>query len=202
MTGTFRPGLRLSCLALLVALPLSACAAGYQAETSRVRTTLTSVSGAKGDLTLRNMFVVGPARAGGAVGFYAAIFNGGPATDHLVSISSSDTVRGILPANTAIPGGGSLFYNLGDRDVPVLTGLKNDLLVGQEVNVTMTFALAGELTVTVPVENSDGMPAPALLATPTPNPTPSRSVNPSPSGSASPSVKRPTAGPTSSPAAP
>ena len=60
MTATSRPGRRIACVALLAAIPLTACAAGYQAETSRERTTLTSVAAAKGDLTLRNIFFVGP----------------------------------------------------------------------------------------------------------------------------------------------
>ena len=83
MTATSRPGRRIACVALLAAIPLTACAAGYQAETSRERTTLTSVSAAKGNLTLRNIFFVGPASSGDNMPLYLAIFNGGTSSDKL-----------------------------------------------------------------------------------------------------------------------
>jgi len=50
----------------------------------RERTTLTSVSGTKGDLTLRNVFFVGPAASGGSLPLYFAAFNGGNAADKLL----------------------------------------------------------------------------------------------------------------------
>src|SRR6185312_6585705 len=120
VTATSRPGRRIACVALLAAIPLTACAAGYQAETSRERTTLTSVSAAKGNLTLRNIFFVGPASSGDNLPLYMSIFNGGTADDKLLGISSSSTSDGFVPSNDAIPGGGKLVYNEGDGDVPQL----------------------------------------------------------------------------------
>ena len=99
MTATSRPGRRIACVALLAAIPLTACAAGYQAETSRERTTLTSVSAAKGDLTLRNIFLVGPTSPGENMPLYMAIFNGGTSSDKLMSISSVAS-GGFIPSNS------------------------------------------------------------------------------------------------------
>ncbi|MCW2548150.1 MAG: hypothetical protein JWN96_2610 [Mycobacterium sp.] len=179
MTATFRTGRRLACVAVLVALPLTACAAGYQAETSRERTTLTSVSGVKGNLTLRNVFFVGPADAGGSLPLYFATFNGGTTDDRLLSISSPSASGATVPTSTTIAGGGSLFYNAGDAFVPELTGLKNKVLVGQSVTVTLSFAQAGDLTLQVPIESS-------TLPGPSPAPSESASATASPSATAAP----------------
>ncbi len=179
MTATSRPGRRIACVALLAAIPLSACAAGYQAETSRERTTLTSVSGAKGNLTLRNIFFVGPASSGDNLPLYLAVFNGGTSTDKLLSISSSTFSSGFVPSDSSITGNGQLFYNEGDGNVPQLIGAKSQVRVGQTVTVTLNFQQAGELTLAVPIEKAtDG------LAGPSPTPTPSASASASPSASA------------------
>jgi copper(I)-binding protein len=183
VTATSRPGRRIACVALLAAIPLTACAAGYQAETSRERTTLTSVSAAKGNLTLRNIFFVGPASSGENMPLYLAIFNGGTSSDKLMSISSSSFSGGFVPSDTSIQGNGQKYYNEGDGDVPQLIGAKNLVRVGQTVNVTLNFQQAGELTITVPVEAAtNGLPGPS--PTPTPSPTESASASPSASPSA------------------
>jgi copper(I)-binding protein len=152
VTGTFRPGRRLACLVVLAALPLTACAAGYQAETSRERTSLTSVSSAIGDLTLTNMFFWGPVQQGGRIPLYLSIFNAVGRTDQLVAISSPGASGGIVPTNNTIPAGGTLVFNRGNPDAPKLTGLKRNALVAQTITVTLTFARAGVLVVQVPVE--------------------------------------------------
>jgi copper(I)-binding protein len=182
VTATFRTGRRLACVAVLVALPLTACAAGYQAETSRERTTLTSVSGVKGNLTLRNVFFVGPADAGGSLPLYFAAFNGGTSNDQLLSISSPSASGATVPTTRAILGGDSLFYNAGDASVPELTGLKNKVLVAQAVTVTLSFAQAGELTLQVPIEASQ-LPGPSPVPS---SPAESASATVSPSATATP----------------
>ncbi len=173
MTATSRPGRRIACVALLAAISLTACAAGYQAETSRERTTLTSVTAAKGVLSLRNIFFVGPASSGDNLPLYLAIFNGGTTGDKLLSISSPSTSGGYVPSNNAISANGQIFYNEGDGSVPELVGAKSLLRVGQTVEVTLTFAQAGELTIAVPIEAATpGLPGPS------PTPTPSSSATP------------------------
>lgn len=188
MTATSRPGRRIACVALLAAIPLTACAAGYQAETSRERTTLTSVSAAKGDLTLRNIFFVGPTSSGEDMPLYLAVFNGGTSTDKLLSISSPNFSSGFVPSNNSVPGNGQLFYNEGDGNVPQLIGAKNLVRVGQTVNVTLNFQQAGELTIAVPIQNAtSGLAGPSPTPTPSESASPSSSISPSSSASASPS---------------
>jgi copper(I)-binding protein len=190
VTATFRTGRRLACVAVLAALPLTACAAGYQAETSRERTTLTSVSAVKGNLTIRNMFFVGPADAGASLPLYFATFNGGNSDDKLVNVTSGVATGSTAPEKIDITGGSSLYYNAGDGSVPQLTGLKNKVLVGQTITVTLSFEQAGDVTVKVPVESSTlAPPSPLPSATPKPSATPSASSSASatevPSASAS-----------------
>jgi copper(I)-binding protein len=184
VTATFRTGRRLACVAVLAALPLTACAAGYQAETSRERTTLTSVSAVKGNLTIRNMFFVGPAAAGDSLPLYFATFNGGNSADKLVNVASSVATGSSAPEKTDVTGGGSLFYNAGDGSVPQLTGLKNKVLVGQTITVTLSFAQAGDVTVKVPVESST-LAAPSPLPSESATPTASATSTVSPSAVAS-----------------
>ncbi len=190
MTGTFRPGRRLACVALLAAVPLSACAAGYQAETSRERTTLTSISAAKGQLTFRNVYFVGPAAPGGSLPLYFAVFNGGTADDRLVSVTSTEASGSAVPAADTVTGGGQRFYNEGDADVVQLTGLKQKVLVGQTVSVTLVFAQTGEVALTVPVEaaqsDAQGNPLPGPSPLPSPSPSASAGASASPSASATP----------------
>jgi copper(I)-binding protein len=189
VTATSRPGRRIACVALLAAIPLTACAAGYQAETSRERTTLTSVSAAKGNLTLRNIFFVGPASSGENMPLYLAIFNGGTSSDTLMSISSSSFSSGFVPSNKTIQASGQKYYNEGDGDVPQLIGAKSQVRVGQTVNVTLNFQQAGELTIAVPVEAAtNGLPGPSPTPTPSPTDSASPSASPSAETSASPSV--------------
>ena len=176
MTATSRPGRRIACVALLAAIPLTACAAGYQAETSRERTTLTSVASAKGPLTLRNIFFVGPASAGDDLPLYLAIFNGGTTDDKLLSVSSPVSSGGFVPTDSTISAAGQTFYNEGDGSVPELTGMKGLVRVGQTVNVTLNFQQAGELTIAVPVQAAmDGLSGPSPIPTPTPTATSSTS---------------------------
>ncbi len=202
MTATFRPSRgigrssrRLACVALLAALPLTACAAGYQAETSRERVTLTSVTGAIGHLTLRNIFLVGPTDSGGDVPLYMAIFNGGVDTDTLLSISSADATGAYVPAGaTTIDPLGSRYYNDGDAAVPQLTGLKRNLLVGQTVSLKLVFQSAGELDITVPViaketdEAGSSLPTPSAVPSATATPAASATVTPSAAASSDPSA--------------
>lgn len=186
MTATSRPGRRIACVAVLAAVPLSACAAGYQAETSRERTTLNSVGAAKGPLTLRNIFLVGPGTSGDNLPLYLAIFNGGTVRDKLLSVSSPSSSGGFVPANSTIAPDGQLFFNEGDGSVPELIRLKGLVRVAQTVQVTLRFAAAGELTITIPVDAATPeLPGPSPILSPsTPTPTPVASVSPTASASA------------------
>jgi hypothetical protein len=172
-------------VAVLALLPLTGCAAGVRAETSRERPTVDGIGGAIGTLTIRNAYVGGPAANGGSAPLLLSVFNDGNEPDRLVSVSSPDASSITLPADTSLaPGGQQLFYTA-DR-TPRLTGLTAPVQLGAIVPVVLTFERAGELRMSLPVS-----PATADLLQASASATPSSSApgtGPSAGASASPSA--------------
>ena len=143
--------------AIAVLLPaLAGCEAGLNAPTLEFHPASSGVSTTVNGITLDNLFVLGaPAGSalppGGRAGAFLAIEseNG----DRLVSVSAPGTASAVkltggpvdLPAQTLVDLGGP---------VPkvVLTGLVNPLSGGETVQLTLTFAQAGAVTLGVPVE--------------------------------------------------
>ncbi|MGF7236870.1 MAG: hypothetical protein ACQSGP_18190 [Frankia sp.] len=169
----------------LAAVALSGCAAGTDALTSQARTTTDSVSGALGTISLRNIYIAGPATKGGSVQIVSAFFNGGAEDDSIIGISSPVATSGVVPAKNVIAAGGGTIY-IANGSAPSLTGLKQDLLLGATVPVTFTFAKAGSVTISAPVET----PGPGASAPATESGTPSASASATPSA-ASPSASPP-----------
>ncbi|WP_250285422.1 MULTISPECIES: hypothetical protein [unclassified Frankia] len=141
---------------------LSACAAGSDALTSQARTTTNTVSGAVGTISLRNVYVAGPAARGADAQVVSAFFNGGTQEDQIIQVSSDAANGGVAPASAVLKPGGGVIY-IANGSAPTLTGLNRELLVGQAVPVTFTFAKAGSVTLNVPVEPA----APGASAQPT-----------------------------------
>jgi copper(I)-binding protein len=160
-----RPAATLSLLAgpLAVAMALSGCAAGTDAVTTNARTSTNAVSGAIGTISIRNVYVVGPATSGGSAQVISAFFNGGVENDTLTGVSSPVAGSGQPPTNDVLTAGGGNIY-LAGGGAPTLAGLKQNLLIGQAVPVTFTFAKAGSVTLDAPVES----PAPGASVSPSP----------------------------------
>ncbi|MCK9904050.1 hypothetical protein CC117_07380 [Parafrankia colletiae] len=148
-----------SVAAAIVTATLSGCASGTDAVTNSARTTTNSVSGSVGSVTLRNVYVAGPADEGGTAQIISAVFNGGAEEDSLITVSSPAASGGQAPSPSIIrPGGGNIY--IANGSAPTLTGLTEDLMVGAEIPVTFTFAKSGSLTLDVPIEP----PAPGASA--------------------------------------
>ncbi|WP_131749105.1 copper chaperone PCu(A)C [Frankia sp. Cppng1_Ct_nod] len=164
-----RPDARTATVSLFAAasligtVALSSCAAGTDAVTSQTRTTTNTVSGAIGTISLRNLYVAGPATSGGKAQVISAFFNGGTQDDQIIQVASPVASGGQAPVKAVLRPGGSNIY-IADGNAPTLTGLNRDLLVGQAVPVTFTFAKAGSITLSIPVEP----PAPGASASPQP----------------------------------
>lgn len=145
---------------------LASCAAGNDAVTNLARTTTNSVAGAVGSITLRNVYLAGPVSKGDSAQVVSAIFNAGTEPDSIVGISSPLAASGQVPAQATLsPGAGQIYIVNGSA--PTLVGIKQDLLVGSQLPITFTFAKAGSVTLTVPVEE----PAPGASAAPSVTPT-------------------------------
>ncbi|WP_322767269.1 hypothetical protein, partial [Frankia sp. Cr1] len=185
-----RPGVRtataslFASASLIATITLSSCAAGNDAVTAQTRTTTNSAAGAVGTISLRNVYVAGPATSGGKAQIISAFFNGGTQDDEIIGVASPAADGGQTPKSAVLEAGGRNLY-IADGNAPVLTGLNRDLAVGQAIPVTFTFAKAGSVTLAVPVEP----PAPGASADPATSGStpPGQQVNATATSSATPS---------------
>jgi len=191
--------------ALAVLAPaLAGCEAGYNAPTLEYHQAAFGAYASKNGVSISNAFVLGPSPsgpevAGGRAGVFLAITsqNG----DKLVSASAPGTATSvkILGGPVSVPAVGSADLT-GPVPRVVLNGLANPLQGGTLVKLNLTFAEAGTIAMTVPVQ-----PKAYEYATFSPPPTPSpaatkKKANPSASASASGSASPgATASPTATP---
>jgi len=191
--------------ALAVLAPaLAGCEAGYNAPTLEYHQAAFGAYASKNGVSISNAFVLGPSPsgpevAGGRAGVFLAITsqNG----DKLVSASAPDTASSvqILGGPVSVPAVGSANLT-GPVPRVVMTGLANPLQGGELVKLNLTFAEAGKIAMTVPVQ-----PKAYEWATFSPPATPSptatkKKANPSASASASGSASPgATASPTATP---
>ncbi|WP_163549058.1 hypothetical protein [Candidatus Frankia nodulisporulans] len=180
---------------VLGAASLTSCAAGTDALTNYARTTTNSASGAVGGISLRNVYLAGPADQGGSAPIVSAFFNASDASDTLVSVSSPAAVSGRVSTPAEIPAGGGRVF-IADGSAPSLAGFTRNLLIGSQLPITFTFAKAGSITLDVPVEpaapgaGTEGESAAGGETTATPtSPASAASAAPgAPAGSATPSA--------------
>jgi copper(I)-binding protein len=194
--------------ALAVLAPaLVGCEAGFNAPTLEFHPAAFGAYASKNGVSISNAFVLGPSPsgpevAGGRAGVFLAITaqNG----DKLVSASAPGTASAvqIIGGSVRVPAAASVTLT-GPVPRVVLTGLASPLRGGELVTLTLTFAKAGTIAMTVPVQ-----PKAYEYATFSPpatsSPTATRkkaeanpSASASASGSASPgSTASPTATPT------
>lgn len=190
-----RPGNRVLgiSIAAAAALVTSACAAGQQAATANVRTTLEGINGDVGAIHVRGLLIEAPSGVqlsypvGGDAEVKAVLVNVGNSTDRLVSITSpavSDwgtfantaDAEAVLTANASatststspsasatpspqpnrsvpIPAGGRVSWGTPESTGSlVIFGFSKPVYPGTTVSLTLRFANAGSLTLSVPVE--------------------------------------------------
>jgi copper(I)-binding protein len=193
--------------ALAVLAPaLAGCEAGFNAPTLEYHPAAFGAYATKNGVSISNAFVLGPSPsgpevAGGRAGLFLAIT--AQDGDKLVSASAPGTASAvqILGGSVRLPAAAPVTLT-GPVPRVVLTGLASPLEAGALVTLDLTFAEAGTITMTVPVQ-----PKAYEYATFSPPPTPSPAAtkkkakaNPlasaSASGSASPGS---TASPTATP---
>jgi copper(I)-binding protein len=143
--------------ALAVLAPaLAGCEAGYNAPTLEYHQAAFGAYASKNGVSISNAFVLGPSPsgpevAGGRAGVFLAIAsqNG----DKLVSASAPGTATSvqILGGPVSVPAVGSADLT-GPVPRVVLNGLANPLQGGTLVKLNLTFAEAGTIAMTVPVQ--------------------------------------------------
>ncbi len=179
--------------AIAVLMPaLAGCEAGFNAPTLTFHPAANGATTMVNGITIDNAFVLGPGLnselpAGGRAGVFLALEaqNG----DRLVSISAPGAASSVKVAGGSVDLPQQALVDL-SGPVPkiVLTGLSTPLSGGQTVQLILSFASAGLVTLDVPVE-----PRAYYYATysPPPDPKPTPSVKPkaharpTPSGSVS-----------------
>jgi len=141
--------LLLGAVAVLVPA-LAGCEAGFNAPTQTFHPANFGVDAAQNGVTIDNAFVLQSAPGSSQAGAFFALSaaNG----DRL------DSVSAIGAASVQLPGGSvdlpaQALVNLGGPEPQaVITGLASPLTGGQTVTLTFSFAQAGQITLTVPVE--------------------------------------------------
>jgi copper(I)-binding protein len=195
--------------ALAVLAPaLAGCEAGFNAPTLDYHQAAFGAYAMKNGVSISNAFVLGPSPsgpevAGGRAGVFLAITS--QDGDKLVSASAPDTASAvqILGGTVSVPAAVPVTLT-GPVPRVVLTGLANPLQGGDLVKLNLTFAEAGTIAMTVPVQPKAYEYA-TFSPPATPSPTATKKgktkakppIGASASGSASPgSTASPTATPT------
>jgi copper(I)-binding protein len=192
----WKRGILLGALAVL-APALAGCEAGYNAPTLEYHPAAFGAYAMKNGVSISNAFVLGPplngpAVAGDRVGVFLSIT--AQDGDKLVSASAPGTASAVQIAGGSVRVPAAVPVDLtGPVPQMVLAGLANPLQGGDLVKLNLTFAEAGTIAMTVPVEprayeyaTYSPPPSPSPTAKPKPSSTVAR---PGPSGSASASVK-------------
>lgn len=199
-------------LALMIPA-IAGCEAGNGAPTLQFHAASFGQQTVFNGIRITNVFVLGgPAGAtvpsGSSAGLFASFYNGGAASDTLVSAAAPGTAKTVsLPGGSvSLPIDAAPVNLTGPQPEVVLQHLSTPLRSGSNVTVTFTFAQSGTVTMTVPVEaqayqwatfspptasasaTGSGAASPSTSASPTaPNAaTPASSASPSTSGSATP----------------
>jgi copper(I)-binding protein len=190
--------------ALAVLAPtLAGCEAGFNAPTLDYHQAAFGAYAMKNGVSISNAFVLGPSPsgpevAGGRAGVFLAITS--QDGDKLVSASAPDTASAvqILGGTVSVPAAVPVTLT-GPVPRVVLTGLANPLQGGDLVKLNLTFAEAGTIAMTVPVQPKAYEYA-TFSPPPTPSPAATKKANPSASASASGSASPgSTASPTATP---
>jgi len=185
--------------AVALLLPaLAGCEAGLNAPTLEFHQASNGTTIVQNNIRIDNAFVLGPQlggslSAGGQAGAFLSLVaqNG----DRLLSVSApggASAVRLIGGPVTLPPG--NLVDLSGPRPRLVLTGLTSPLNGGETIQMSFTFAVAGTITLPVPVEPDTyyyrtyfppAIPNPSASARPKPSSVVSPRVSPGASGTAS-----------------
>jgi copper(I)-binding protein len=192
--------------AIAVLVPaLAGCEAGFNAPTLEFHPASNGISVIDNGITIDNAFVLGPELngtlpVGGRAGVFVALAaqNG----DRLESVSAPGTASSVKITGTTVNLPAQSLVNLGGPAPQiVLTGLTKPLTGGETIELVLTFATVGAVTLNVPVEPrayTYATYSPPPIPTPTPKvstkakahatATPSGSASASGTASASPSA--------------
>jgi hypothetical protein len=138
--------------AVLTASALTACGAGFDAQTTQPYQAAEGTNGQTGELAVRNVLVLADEEGKGEL--YGAIVNTGDTEDHLTGIQVGSSQQGVTVSGmrtfTLRAGQSLMIPPAGGKPVEV-TGAKP----GTMLKLTLVFGDAAPLTATVPVLTTD-----------------------------------------------
>jgi copper(I)-binding protein len=145
-------------LALLIPA-VAGCEAGNGAPTLQFHSASSGAHVVFNDITITNVFVLGAPSgsavpAGSSASLFLSLYNGGSSADTLESITAPGTAANVtLPSGTvALPAEAPVNSLTGPQPEVVLKDLKSPLTGGSSIPLTLTFAHAGTVKLTVPVQ--------------------------------------------------
>jgi copper(I)-binding protein len=183
-------------LALLIPA-VAGCEAGNDAPTLEFHAASFGAQTVFNGIKITNAFVLGaPAGAtvptGSSAGLFVSLYNGGTASDTLLSVKAGGAASVSLPGGTvALPVNATPVNLTGPQPEVVLQNLSAALRGGSSIPVVFDFQHAGSVTLQVPVEAQSfqwatfSPPAAGASATPSSSGSASASATPSGSGSGS-----------------
>lgn len=190
--GGYRRRILIAVAAALIPI-IAGCEAGAGAPVLHWHQPTDGTSQQAGDITISNAFVLGPPigstlAKGQNAGLFLGLSNSG-SPDRLIGVSAPGVAQSVRLLRNQIPLNSQQVVLLtGPRPQVILENLLRPLAGGSAVKLTLMFAVAGRVTVKVPV-----MPRAQYYTTlspppsPTTAPTPSTTPKASPNASASPS---------------
>jgi copper(I)-binding protein len=177
-------------LALLIPA-IAGCEAGEDAPTLEFHAAAFGAQTVFNGISITNAFVLGAPTgstvpAGSSAGLFVSFYNGGNASDTLVSVKAAGTTPSIsLPGGSvALPANATPVNLTGPKPEMVLENLSKSLRGGSSIPVTFDFSQAGSVTLQVPVEAQSFQWATFSAPTPSASASASASATPSVSGSA------------------
>ncbi|HEY0716838.1 MAG TPA: copper chaperone PCu(A)C [Streptosporangiaceae bacterium] len=165
-------------VALLVPV-LAGCEAGNGSPVLQFHPAANGARGTADTVTISDAFILAgtatePQPAGSSAGMFMSVYNSGGSADKIVGIDAGGVAKSVQLPGGSIPIAAQTTTDLeGPQPKVVLRGLTTALSGGQAVKILLTFANAGSVELTVPVEArstyyssfSPPAPAPAPSAT-------------------------------------
>jgi len=199
--GTYPRRILIAVAAALIPL-IAGCEAGFNAPSLQWHRPTDGTFHAVGDISISNAFVLGaPIGAvlhrGQNAGLFLGLVNAGPEPDRILSVSAPGTAQSVrLPGNQVVLAAQHSVLLTGPQPQVILEDLLRPIAGGSVVRISITFAIAGDVHINVPVMPWENFyttlsPAPTpVTTTPALSPTPTKTRNkpgsPTPSPSKSP----------------
>jgi copper(I)-binding protein len=167
---------------------LAGCEAGNNAPELQFHPAADGAYATADAVTISNAFILGgpgsqPLAKGSSASMFMSVYNGGDSADKLVSVEATGTAKSVevTGGSVAVPSQDTADLE-GPKPKVVLRELSKSLSGGQTVTVLLTFANAGSVELTVPVEARTTYYS--TYSPPAPTPTATKSATPSASASA------------------